>query len=100
MPTGWGQARDTIRFDRVSMPCMDMVRHAPRNTLCLFGGQLCTFKYRPTRTLPCVPPSLPHFCRTLICKVEEIHTTLRKHLAKEEQLLPLLVQHVTPQVRS
>ena len=63
------------------------------------GGQLC-FKYHPTRTLPCVPPSLPHFCRTLICKVEEIHTTLRKHLAKEEQLLPLLVQHVTPQVRS
>lgn len=32
--------------------------------------------------------------RTLICKVEEIHTTLRKHLAKEEeQLLPLLLQH-------
>ncbi|PNH05575.1 hypothetical protein TSOC_008134, partial [Tetrabaena socialis] len=34
--------------------------------------------------------------RTLICKVEEIHTTLRKHLAKEEeQLLPLLLQHFT-----
>ena len=33
--------------------------------------------------------------------MEEIHTTLRKHLAKEEeQLLPLLVQHFTPQVRS
>eukprot|EP00879_Flechtneria_rotunda_P008507 GHRR01008912.1.p1 GENE.GHRR01008912.1~~GHRR01008912.1.p1 ORF type:complete len:1552 (+),score=616.00 GHRR01008912.1:172-4827(+) len=32
--------------------------------------------------------------RELICKVEEIHTTLRKHLAKEEaQLLPLLQQH-------
>ncbi|EFJ48814.1 hypothetical protein VOLCADRAFT_60154 [Volvox carteri f. nagariensis] len=32
--------------------------------------------------------------RALICKVEEIHTTLRKHLAKEEeQLLPLLLQH-------
>lgn len=32
--------------------------------------------------------------RTLICKVEEIHTTLRKHLAKEEeQLLPLLLLH-------
>lgn len=31
--------------------------------------------------------------RKLICKVEEIHTTLRKHLAKEEaQLLPLLTQ--------
>lgn len=30
----------------------------------------------------------------LIIKVEEIHTTLRKHLAKEEaQLLPLLLQH-------
>ena len=29
-----------------------------------------------------------------MCKVEEIHTTLRKHLAKEEeQLLPLLVSH-------
>ncbi|KAF8062684.1 zinc finger protein BRUTUS-like [Scenedesmus sp. PABB004] len=32
--------------------------------------------------------------RQLICKVEEIHITLRKHLAKEEaQLLPLLLQH-------
>lgn len=31
--------------------------------------------------------------RKLVCKVEEIHTTLRKHLAKEEaQLLPLLLQ--------
>ncbi len=33
-------------------------------------------------------------CRVLICKVEEIHRTLKKHLAKEEeQLLPLLLQH-------
>jgi hypothetical protein len=33
-------------------------------------------------------------CRKLICKIEEIHITLRKHLAKEEaQLLPLLLQH-------
>lgn len=33
-------------------------------------------------------------CRQLICKVEEINITLRKHLAKEEaQLLPLLLQH-------
>jgi hypothetical protein len=32
--------------------------------------------------------------RELICKVAEIHITLRKHLAKEEaQLLPLLLQH-------
>lgn len=32
--------------------------------------------------------------RLLACKVEEIHTTLRKHLAKEEeQLLPLLLRH-------
>ena len=32
--------------------------------------------------------------RKLMCKVEEIHTTLKKHLAKEEeQLLPLLVRH-------
>ena len=31
-----------------------------------------------------------------MCKVEEIHTTLRKHLAKEEeQLFPLLLQHFT-----
>ncbi len=30
----------------------------------------------------------------LVCKVEEIHTTLRKHLAKEEeQLFPLLLHH-------
>ena len=36
--------------------------------------------------------------RMLICKVEEIHTTLRKHLAKEEeQLLPLLVANFTHQ---
>ncbi|KAK9834239.1 hypothetical protein WJX84_003552, partial [Apatococcus fuscideae] len=34
--------------------------------------------------------------RQLDCKVEEIHTTLRKHLAKEEgQLLPLLLEHFT-----
>lgn len=34
--------------------------------------------------------------RGLICKVEEIHRTLLKHLAKEEeQLLPLLLQHFT-----
>ena len=34
--------------------------------------------------------------RQLVCKVEEIHTTLRKHLAKEEeQLFPLLLQHFT-----
>jgi hypothetical protein len=33
-------------------------------------------------------------CRELICKVAEIHITIRKHLAKEEaQLLPLLLQH-------
>jgi len=32
--------------------------------------------------------------RQLVCKVEAIHTTLRKHLAKEEaQLLPLLLRH-------
>lgn len=32
--------------------------------------------------------------QALACKVEEIHTTLRKHLAKEEeQLLPLLLRH-------
>jgi len=32
--------------------------------------------------------------RSLTCKVEEVHTTLRKHLSKEEQqLLPLLLQH-------
>ncbi|KAL6749646.1 hypothetical protein V8C86DRAFT_973530 [Haematococcus lacustris] len=32
--------------------------------------------------------------RGLMCKVEEIHTTLKKHLAKEEeQLLPLLLKH-------
>eukprot|EP00884_Botryococcus_braunii_P013452 jgi/Botrbrau1/22107/Bobra.0206s0033.1 len=34
--------------------------------------------------------------RQFVCKVEEVHTTLRKHLAKEEeQLLPLLLQHFT-----
>lgn len=34
--------------------------------------------------------------RGLICKVEEIHRTLKQHLAKEEeQLLPLLMQHFT-----
>lgn len=32
--------------------------------------------------------------RLLACKVEEVHTTLRNHLAKEEeQLLPLLLHH-------
>ena len=32
--------------------------------------------------------------RQLECKIEEVHTTLRKHLSKEEeQLLPLLLQH-------
>jgi hypothetical protein len=32
--------------------------------------------------------------RALVCKIEEINTTLRKHLAKEEaQLLPLLLHH-------
>ena len=41
--------------------------------------------------------------RRLVCKVEEIHKTLLKHLAKEEQqLLPLLLQHfsVAEQARS
>lgn len=34
--------------------------------------------------------------RQLECKIEEVHTTLRKHLSKEEeQLLPLLLQHFT-----
>lgn len=34
--------------------------------------------------------------RELVCKVEEVHTTLRKHLRKEEeQLLPLLLHHFT-----
>ena len=34
--------------------------------------------------------------RTLACKVEQIHTTLRKHLSKEEdQLLPLLLRNFT-----
>ncbi|KAA6419094.1 MAG: hypothetical protein FRX49_10834 [Trebouxia sp. A1-2] len=34
--------------------------------------------------------------RQLECKVEEVHTTLRKHLAKEEeQLFPLLLKHFT-----
>ena len=32
--------------------------------------------------------------RGLVCKVEEVHRTLKKHLAKEEeQLLPLLLLH-------
>ncbi|KAL3136530.1 hypothetical protein ABBQ38_005780 [Trebouxia sp. C0009 RCD-2024] len=32
--------------------------------------------------------------RQLECKIEEVHTTLRKHLAKEEeQLFPLLLKH-------
>lgn len=45
-----------------------------------------------TRCSHCTPFTWP--CRKLICKIEEIHTTLRKHLAKEEaQLLPLLLQH-------
>ena len=35
-------------------------------------------------------------CRQLVCKVEEIQQTLRKHLAKEEdQLFPLLLKHFT-----
>ncbi len=34
--------------------------------------------------------------RQLECKIEEVHTTLRKHLAKEEeQLFPLLLKHFT-----
>lgn len=34
--------------------------------------------------------------RELVCKVEEVHTMLRKHLCKEEeQLLPLLLHHFT-----
>ena len=34
--------------------------------------------------------------RALACKVEQIHTTLRKHLRKEEeQLLPLLLANFT-----
>ncbi len=34
--------------------------------------------------------------REFVCKVEEVHTTLRKHLLKEEeQLLPLLLHHFT-----
>ena len=34
--------------------------------------------------------------RQLVCKVQEIHTTLLKHLAKEEeQLFPLLLKHFT-----
>lgn len=33
-------------------------------------------------------------CRKLVCKMEEIRATLRKHLAKEEeQLFPLLLKH-------
>ncbi|MEW5316527.1 MAG: hypothetical protein WDW38_007895 [Sanguina aurantia] len=39
-------------------------------------------------------PDRQQTIRALTCKVEEIHTTLRKHLAKEEeQLLPLLLAH-------
>eukprot|EP00210_Caulerpa_lentillifera_P007734 g7380.t1 len=35
--------------------------------------------------------------RPLTCKVEEVNTTIRQHLAKEEeQLIPLLIQHFTP----
>lgn len=34
--------------------------------------------------------------RQLVCKVQEIQTTLLKHLSKEEeQLFPLLLQHFT-----
>lgn len=34
--------------------------------------------------------------RQLECKIEEVHITLRKHLAKEEeQLFPLLLKHFT-----
>ena len=34
--------------------------------------------------------------RQLVCKAQEIQTTLLKHLAKEEeQLFPLLLQHFT-----
>lgn len=45
-------------------------------------------------TLPPPTPDARCSCRELICKVAEIHITLRKHLAKEEaQLLPLLLQH-------
>lgn len=34
--------------------------------------------------------------RQLECKIEEVHLTLRKHLAKEEeQLFPLLLKHFT-----
>ena len=34
--------------------------------------------------------------RQLVCKVQAIHTTLLKHLAKEEeQLFPLLLKHFT-----
>ena len=43
-----------------------------------------------------VPRLRPLPCRQIVCKVEEVHTTLRKHLAKEEeQLFPLLLQHFT-----
>eukprot|EP00887_Chlorella_sp_A99_P004372 scaffold15.g4372.t1 len=35
--------------------------------------------------------------RLLACKVEQVHTTLRRHLAKEEEhLLPLLLQNFAP----
>ena len=35
-------------------------------------------------------------CRELACKVEEVRTTIRKHLDKEEQILfPLLLKHFT-----
>ena len=34
--------------------------------------------------------------RQLECKIEEVHITLKKHLAKEEeQLFPLLLKHFT-----
>lgn len=34
--------------------------------------------------------------RELVCKVEEVHVTLQKHLRKEEeQLFPLVLQHFT-----
>lgn len=34
--------------------------------------------------------------RELVCKVEEVHVTLQKHLRKEEeQLFPLVLEHFT-----
>lgn len=40
------------------------------------------------------PSTLSFVYRGLVCKVEEVHRTLKKHLAKEEeQLLPLLLLH-------